>query len=150
MDIGWLIGISSAITATLTQLINIWLNKRKADKQLKYDDTDYIIKNYKQLAIEQEDKRLKIENKIVDVQQKIIDLQNIHAETLMQNISMKQEIATLNAKIDMNEVMIKNLTVENQTLRLQIESNAKLAIKNKTDTASLSTQVEDLNRRIAP
>lgn len=92
--VGILMAVMTAIGVFLPKLQAWMFDKKKQDQS----DTAFIIANYKDTVNSQQDKLLKMEGKLVELQQKIVDIQTANVTTIMENMTMKQQILSLTAE----------------------------------------------------
>ena len=102
---GWvaiLMMIMTGIGALIPKLKEMMSAKRKEDQE----GAAFLLSSYKETILQQDTKMQRLEQKLVEVQQKVVDIQTANVATLMENITMREQI--------------KNLSAENTELREKV------------------------------
>ena len=115
--VGILMTIMTGVGALIPRITE-WLKGKKEQNQ---SDIDFIVKNYRQLSLDQIDKGNRLEAKLLEIQQRVLDMQTAHIVTLTENVSMKQKITALELEKNENSAEIVKLKAANTLLRSQVE-----------------------------
>ena len=97
-----LMALMTAIGAFLPKVKEFFTAKRKEEQE----GAAFLIANYKDTILHQDEKLQKMESKLLEVQQQVVTIQTASIERIMENMKMKEQI--------------KNLTDENDELRRKI------------------------------
>jgi len=89
-----LMAISAAIGPIITKIKEALSQKKKEDQE----GAAFLLTSYKETILQQDAKMQRLETKLVEVQQKVVDIQTANVATLMENITMKEQLKTLSAE----------------------------------------------------